>query len=949
MNSVGVAELLRCFGSPSRSGSGRQTGYVAQALCPVVVGREDELRALERAVDDVAQARGGAVALTGPAGVGKSRLVREVFGRATRVGLPVMTGRAVSTSSATSYGPVSELWFQFARRAPVPAADESLRPCLSVLEAIAPRSPSRTQPVESTVSPPQVGDALMWLFRTAFPAGVVVVFEDLHWADPETVAVVDYLADTSVSEAVLCVVTVRDERRSAALDLVRRLRGRAGMTHLRLTVLTQESTLQMVRACTADADPDLLNRVLQAAEGIPLFVEELLASPGLPQSFAQTVSERLDDLMPSERTVVEAAAVLGRDFDWTLLPAVSGESGEVVARALARAVDRLLVVAEGDAFRFRHALTREAVLDSTLPPRQRSLAEAALAAMDSTAAQLHVASRAVLADVALRAGDRHRAGRLLEEAGRDALRIGALSTAIDALRRSADLLNPAARAEALLTLVEALAAAGRVDEAVAAAAQVTAQVGDDPAGDPTRLQVHLCVAAAATEASRWELARHQFNAARELAASGAEDGAARVDVLDAELALAADDYDRARTLAEAVAGSDVAADLRCRAWEIVGRCLRSADLAAARRAFETGLAMADANSLPIMRLRALHELGTIDLFDHAGTERLLEARTAAEAAGATSTVAVLDLQLGAGYTGQWDLDRCDEHCRRAIAAAERLQLRQVRAKALAMLAGTASMRADPVETERLLALCRSASPDDPMLDGFGWGSRGLCLLLAGDATAALETFARGVTILSALPHAEPAALRAVWPVLLASRNDRRARAAVDEARRLHVDAFNPNSGLLLYAEAIIAGRADRERANGLARRADRAFVNSVAWQQLAQFLATPAAITDGWGDPQGWLMNAEAGFASRGLPKLASQCRDLAHGSVAAPWGDVGITNREADVLALLVEGLANKQIAARLHLSPRTVEKHVESLLRKTGARSRTELAVASAGARAT
>jgi len=93
-------------------------------------------------------------------------------------------------------------------------------------------------------------------------------------------------------------------------------------------------------------------------------------------------------------------------------------------------------------------------------------------------------------------------------------------------------------------------------------------------------------------------------------------------------------------------------------------------------------------------------------------------------------------------------------------------------------------------------------------------------------------------------------------------------------------------------------------------------------------------------------MGRPASLAGRDLPRLAERCRELLKESQPNPWVGTGITTREADVLRLVADGLANKQIAARLHLSPRTVEKHVESLLRKTGARSRTGLVAAASQA---
>jgi DNA-binding NarL/FixJ family response regulator len=104
-------------------------------------------------------------------------------------------------------------------------------------------------------------------------------------------------------------------------------------------------------------------------------------------------------------------------------------------------------------------------------------------------------------------------------------------------------------------------------------------------------------------------------------------------------------------------------------------------------------------------------------------------------------------------------------------------------------------------------------------------------------------------------------------------------------------------------------------------------------------LAAPAAAADGWADVAQWLAGARGRFAERSLPLLSRRCEELLAGPSPNPWAGLGVSAREADVLRLVTEGLANKEIAARLHVSPRTIEKHVESLLRKAGARTRTEL----------
>src|SRR5260221_6504911 len=234
--------------------------------------------------------------------------------------------------------------------------------------------------------------------------------------------------------------------------------------------------------------------------------------------------------------------------------------------------------------------------------------------------------------------------------------------------------------------------------------------------------------------------------------------------IDVELAFAGDDLDEARLLAEDVlAAEGSATDVRGHALEVLGRRHRLRDLSAARAAFESALVTAETAGLPLWRLRALHELGTMDLLDHAGVGRLSEARRAAEQMGALSTVAILDLQLAAGFTCRWELDTCDAHAQAAVALAERLGLDQVRAKALAVLTGSASMRADAGQAERYAARAIAAAPDDQMVEGICWASPGAVVLLGGDAAGAVEPYAPGMAILARRPHGEPPGLRARWP------------------------------------------------------------------------------------------------------------------------------------------------------------------------------------------
>ena len=139
-------------------------------------------------------------------------------------------------------------------------------------------------------------------------------------------------------------------------------------------------------------------------------------------------------------------------------------------RSSTRWVARLLDF-HGDAYQFRHALTREAILDSLLPHVRAELSQAALAAVEAAHPGLPGPSRDLAADLAVQAGDTERAARLLTESGRDSLERGALATAASTLRRAADLAGGnRLRRTANALLVEALALAGRVDECMSAGA-----------------------------------------------------------------------------------------------------------------------------------------------------------------------------------------------------------------------------------------------------------------------------------------------------------------------------------------------------------------------------------------------------------------------------------------------------------------------------------------------
>jgi DNA-binding CsgD family transcriptional regulator/tetratricopeptide (TPR) repeat protein len=922
---------------------------VAELLCPVLIGRETESRQLRSALGAAQDGMGRMVFLTGEAGIGKSRLAGELAAEARARGAMVLAGRAVPTSVSIPYRPLTEALLQALRERTFPD-DPGLAPWMPALRSMIPTIASLRSDGHGDHTAPVRGEAVLQLLRRfAGATGLLLVLEDLHWADPDTLAVVEYLSDNLSAESVLCVATCRNETMSEGAELVARLTGRRAAAQLALGRLTAGQVAAMVRACLPSATDDVITRVQYVADGIPFLVEESLAASGVPRSFADGVRSRLAALSDDERQVLHTAALLGRQFDWRLLPAATGLHADLVAGALEHGVGAQLLAVDADAFRFRHMLTREAVAAELLPPRQVTLAVRALAALEGAHPGLPGEWGDLAANLALQAGDQDQAGALLFASGRSALGRGALATSTDTLRRAVDLLSDREqRAEAEMLLVEGLALAGRVDEAMLVGERLITQMPPGGGSGTARVAVHLKLAHAAVDATRWAAARRQLGIVGDLLAADPQAGlAADTAVLNAEVAFADNDIDRARGLAEsALASLHATPQVRCHAHELLGRVLRGKDLDTARDSFEQALATADAAELAVWRLRALHQLGTIDMFDEARTDRLSQARRIADELGAPSTGAVIDLQLTACAMFRYELGEAEHHAQSALAISTRLGLSKTHAIGLLFLGEVQALRRDRVGMDRFLALAHAAEPGDPEIEGSALaGARGMMALLDDDKAGALDGLGRGVAILDTLSQQGPAPYRALWPLLLAANAHADAAAAIGNARRIGLSVNRVNRGILGYADAILAGRAGHQhQATEQAVAADSELRHYPVWADLARLCAAEPALADGWGQPRQWLETAADTFLRYGIEPLALRCQRLLEQPQPSRWSRLGITDRQADVLRLVAEGISNKEIAARLHLSPRTVEKHIESLLRKTAARSRTQL-VAIAG----
>ncbi|MDQ3980848.1 MAG: AAA family ATPase [Actinomycetota bacterium] len=948
------------------------------AISTALVGRHAELAQFEDALDGATGGSGSVMFLVGEAGIGKSRLARALATRADGLGIPVLSGRAVQGPAPAAYRPLAEALSSAVRAGAGPDAAR-MGPFRSTLARLIPawRGDDHETLDESLVGLAEA--VLRFLSATAGGQGVLLVLEDLHWADPETLTIVDYLADNVVTERILCVATLRDQGSSPGVQLARSLQARRVSEAIELTPLDEQYVATMVASCLRSSTvPDAVVALAARADGVPFMVEELLAtalSSGalveeagswrvrksletvVPLTLAENMRRRLGQLNRHCQDVLVAAAVLGRRFSWELLPAITGLNGEVVLAALHDAVDAQIVSfdREEGSFRFRHALSREAVLAGLFPAEVQALSRRALDAVESAHPELEEVWAELAARLAITAGDGERAAALLLEVGRRAVEQGALASAEATLERARRLLtrDDSTSLDVDECLLQVLSLAGNRQRAVEVAASLLARLGGEPRWARRRVEIHLRLARAAVAATQWEEAHAILERAlAETVGEPDEELMARLDAVRAQAAIVRDP-EQARALARAAldrAERLGLAEVACEALEVIGRSERLGDPAAAEAAFTRALTLADAHGLTVWRARALQELGAIDMLCGRPLDRLEKARELALARGALATAAVVDVQMAAGLSIGDDPEATVVAARRSAELSRRYHLDHTLAAALA-LEGYAHARARRhAEMQRCIDEARALAHGAPDTMVKTSTVAALLALVEEDRArarrhlcAGLRTVALAGTDYSVHPAT---GLLALLRQLDGPDDD--APEVVVPERSVHF----LTSAFLRFARAVAEGRqGDAGAATALLADAERALGGHRWFRHLGLRLVAEAAVADRWGDPVPWLREALDFFDGRGDDRIASACRSLlrkAGAPVPRRRGDtdvpgelraLGVTSRELEVLRLLAVGLPNKEIAARLYLSPRTVERHLENLSVKTGATRRSEL----------
>src|SRR5487761_1076964 len=973
--------------------------------CGPMVGRALELARLMALLDSVAAEEAAVALVSGDAGVGKTRLVTELSGQARKRGFTVLAGRCAELGDSVPYLPLADALRSVTGSASARVASlVADRPVLGrLLPDHGPGIPASGDGRE-LARQQLFGAVLGLLTELAETSPVLLVLEDLHWADRSTRDLVTFLSRVLHRERVAVLGTYRTDdlhRRHPLRPLVGELLRLPHVTPVDLGPLETVSlaahiaTLAELTGRPALDAAELIT-IVDRAEGNAYYAEELLAASAgdeeLPANLAALLMTRVEELSATAQQALRAAAAGGRRVDDELAMAASGLSAPEYEAAIREAVAQQLLAPDGhEGYMFRHALLREAIYADLLPG-ERTRLHATLAGLLADERRLDTVpgSAAELAHHCLASHDIAGAFSASIRAGFEAERLAAPAEAhrhydqalalwerVDEPEKLAGMNRP----KLALRSATNAAASGDLARAVHQLRRVS-QVLDDTADPALACRI------------RERLAFYYFHL--ESVPEAADAARAAIDAMPAEppsweraramatyaFVLLAIDDDQAREQAECARQAARAADapfVEADALVTLGHVSeRSGQTEEMLEQFAAAHKQArDAEVLGV-ELRAAFQLARVRL------ERgdLLEAATIAhegfsraEKAGLARAPYGTDLQylhyLAHYGDGDWNHSQelADGFSVRVATNAE------AQLSAMALFIDVARGH-DEVIAERR----RWLEPIWPSAEFAEYTSRGLLAehaLWRGDTETALAEIDAAVR--AEADEADdygPPVIR-LAAIGLSARADRacRARGAgddaaaqadVDAAREL-IAAARTGAEHRRRPRAVLGqeGRAWLARAEAEWRRAtgdnsaqawqcvleafDHGFVYEAArarWR-LAEALAEAgrrAYAQREWEMAAGVADRLGAMPLRRALDDLARRAR-LGHGP-APGWAGgrpgrlAGLTSREREVLRLIVAGRSNREIGTALFIAPKTASVHVSNILAKLGAASRTEAA---------
>src|SRR5271165_5920586 len=364
-------------------------GMTSRAVSPVFAGREAELTVLARAFDEAVGGLPGTVLVGAEAGGGKSRLVGEFAARVAGRAL-VLTGGCVELAGAgLPYAPFTAALRQLVReRGTVGVAELLGGRDTGELARLLPQFGATPAGADPDLARARLFELVLALLEAlAGRLPLVLVVEDVHWADHPTRDLLSFLVRNLRHAGVLLVVTFR----SAELDrshplraLLAELSRMPGVTRVELPRLSRgQVEAQLEGILGRPPEPAVAAAVHERGGGIPLFTEALvnaegMVSPGVPWSLRDLLLGAVKELPEQTQQVLRAAAVGGARVGHELLAAVTGLDDAALAAALRPAVAANVMVADPGGYAFRHDLIREAVREDLLPG-ERTGAERAFA------------------------------------------------------------------------------------------------------------------------------------------------------------------------------------------------------------------------------------------------------------------------------------------------------------------------------------------------------------------------------------------------------------------------------------------------------------------------------------------------------------------------------------------------------------------------------------------
>jgi DNA-binding SARP family transcriptional activator len=435
-----------------------------------LIGRDGEVLRLRELLGDLRGGRGTVVAIEGEAGIGKSRLLAELIGDAAREGARVLLGRSHESEQILPFGP----WVDAFRSGGMIRDDATL----ARLDPAGRAELARLFPELARPGLPGPSDDVRRLFESlsrlleaaAATTPVVVLLEDVHWADEMSLRLLAFVGRRVASRPVLVGVTARQEELADAPALRRilvELDDAQRLTRLPLGPLPRADTLALMHALLgpgrrgADAS-ELGAHVWALSEGNPFVVREVVGALGaratggpwpraVPDRVRAVIARRLEALDARSREVAAVAAVIGRAFTFTLLRRAAGVGEAEAAEAVEELVRRQVFHHVGDRFDFTHDRVREVIYDALLPPRRTLLHRAVGRAIEAEAESLepHIL------------GVHYLRGEVWEKAVTCMSRAGASAIEHSAYREAAECLE-----QAIAALGRLPAACGSSDQAI---------------------------------------------------------------------------------------------------------------------------------------------------------------------------------------------------------------------------------------------------------------------------------------------------------------------------------------------------------------------------------------------------------------------------------------------------------------------------------------------------